>query len=158
MERTFHPIPTSKLPKKEGLRSKNEFNPPLPNEANSKNDPVTPFSDEELEYYRGLLIANLGGARTELATLKRQKSEIRGSYRNNPVGDQADLADDASTADPAKLDEMIEKKEKFIKSTIAAIKRVDDKTYGLDFKTLKPIPKERLEKVPHTRWSVDTKE
>ena len=52
---------------------------------------------------------------------------------------------------------MISRQQKYIGYLDRALKRIDLKTYGICKITGKPIPKERLDAVPHTETTVEAK-
>ena len=52
---------------------------------------------------------------------------------------------------------MISRQQKFIGYLDRALRRIENKTYGICKITGKPIPKKRLEAVPHTETTVEAK-
>lgn len=129
--------------------------------ANNKNDNkqerVSPYSDEELEYFRDIIIKKRDEAEQELESLQ---SSLRDSMEN--ASDEsaysyhmADAGTDAQEREKTYM--LYNRTRKFIRYLDDALKRIDNKTYGVCKVTGKKIAKGRLEAVPHTQLSIEAK-
>lgn len=118
---------------------------------------VSPYSDEELEYFREIIIKKRDEAEQELNSLQ---SSLRDSMEN--ASDEsaysfhmADAGTDAQEREKTYM--LYNRTRKFIRYLDDALKRIDNKTYGICKVTGKKISKGRLEAVPHTQLSIDAK-
>ena len=120
-------------------------------------DRVSPYSDKELEYFREIIVKKRDEAEQELETL--QKS-LRDSMENATDESaysfhMADAGTDAQEREKTYM--LYNRTRKFIKYLDDALKRIDNKTYGICKVTGKKISKGRLEAVPHTQLSIEAK-
>lgn len=128
--------------------------------AKSKNEDserVSPYSDEELEYFREIIIKKRDEAEKEMESLQ---NSLRDSMEN--ASDQsaysfhmADAGTDAQEREKTYM--LYNRTRKFIRYLDEALKRIDNKTYGVCKVTGKKISKGRLEAVPHTQLSIEAK-
>lgn len=124
----------------------------------SKNDErVSPYSDEELEYFREIIIKKMEDAEEELNTLQRtlRESMENSSDESAYSYHMADAGTDAQEREKTYM--LFNRTRKFVKYLDDALKRIDNKTYGVCKVTGKKISKGRLEAVPHTQLSIDAK-
>ncbi|MEX0608469.1 MAG: TraR/DksA C4-type zinc finger protein [Balneolaceae bacterium] len=121
------------------------------------NERVSPYTDEELEYFREIIIKKMGDAEEELNTLQRtlRESMENSSDESAYSFHMADAGTDAQEREKTYM--LFNRTRKFIKYLDDAIKRIDNKTYGVCKVTGKKISKGRLEAVPHTQLSIDAK-
>jgi len=118
----------------------------------------TPYSKGELEYFKELLIDKREEAKSELEA-------IHSNLNNLIESDDADfssiahhMGDVGSDTEEEELDyQLIERTIKYIRQINEALDRIKDKTYGVCRATGKKISRERLEAVPHTRYSIEAK-
>ena len=96
----------------------------------------TRYTDEELEEFRVLILEKLDKARKEYDLLR------------------ADVMNSDGKEEACRL---AKRQAQFIAHLQNALVRIENKTYGIDRKTGKLIPKERLRAVPHATLSVDSK-
>lgn len=120
-------------------------------------DRVSPYSDEELEYFREIIVKKRDEAEQELESLQ---NSLRDSMEN--ASDEsaysfhmADAGTDAQEREKTYM--LYNRTRKFIKYLDDALKRIDNKTYGICKVTGKKISKGRLEAVPHTQLSIEAK-
>ena len=130
-----------------------------PNEAPSA-DPEernTPFSDEELEHFKELLLQRRREAKEEVAQMRKQVEQAKEQSGDNTAYGvhMADAGTDAMERE--KLHLMIARQQKYIGYLERALERIENKTYGICRVTGEPISKERLEAVPHTEISIEAK-
>lgn len=129
--------------------------------ANKKDDNqkerVSPYSDEELEYFREIIIKKRKDAEQELESLQ---SSLRDSMEN--ASDEsaysfhmADAGTDAQEREKTYM--LYNRTRKFIRYLDDALERIENKTYGVCKVTGKKISKGRLEAVPHTQLSIEAK-
>ncbi|MEX0823208.1 MAG: TraR/DksA C4-type zinc finger protein [Balneolaceae bacterium] len=129
--------------------------------ANSKetngNDRISPYTDEELEYFKEIIIKKRDEAEQELNTLQ---TSLRESMENSSDESaysfhMADAGTDAQEREKTYM--LFNRTKKFIRYLDDALVRIDRKTYGVCKVTGKKIAKGRLEAVPHTQLSIDAK-
>jgi DnaK suppressor protein len=120
-------------------------------------DRVSPYSDEELEYFRQIIIKKRDEAEQEMESLQ---SSLRESMEN--ASDEsaysfhmADAGTDAQEREKTYM--LFNRTRKFIRYLDDALERIDNKTYGVCKVTGKKISKGRLEAVPHTQLSIEAK-
>lgn len=125
--------------------------------AGSTAERRTPFSDEELEYFRAIILEKRATASEEIRRMRRHLAEAR----ENADGDTAyslHMAEAGTEAmEREKVYLMIARQQKFIGYLDRALDRIENKVYGLCKVTGKPISRERLEAVPHTQISIEAK-
>jgi DnaK suppressor protein len=123
-----------------------------------KNGPErrTPFSDEELEEFRELILKKREEAVEDIDSLRAQLEDAREHESDSAYSfHMADAGTDAMERE--KLYLMIARQQKFVGYLDRALDRIENKTYGVCKVTGKPIPKERLRAVPHTEISIEAK-
>ncbi|MDX1617866.1 MAG: TraR/DksA C4-type zinc finger protein [Balneolaceae bacterium] len=124
---------------------------------NEEQDRISPYSDKELEYFRDIIVKKREEAEKELESLQ---NSLRDSMEN--ASDEsaysfhmADAGTDAQEREKTYM--LYNRTRKFIKYLDDALKRIDNKTYGICKVTGKKISKGRLEAVPHTQLSIEAK-
>lgn len=125
-------------------------------ESNDK-ERVSPYNDEELEYFRGIIIKKLESAEEEMNALQRTLRESMENSSDDSAYSyhMADAGTDAQEREKTYM--LFNRTQKFIKYLDDALKRIDNKTYGVCKVTGHKISKGRLEAVPHTQLSIDAK-
>lgn len=118
---------------------------------------VSPYSDEELEYFRDIIVKKRNNAEEELETLQRSLRESMENSSDESAYSfhMADAGTDAQEREKTYM--LYNRTRKFVKYLDDALKRIDNKTYGVCKVTGKKISKGRLEAVPHTQLSIDAK-
>lgn len=118
---------------------------------------VSPYSDEELEYFRGIIIKKMEEAEEELNALQRtlRESMENASDESAYSYHMADAGTDAQEREKTYM--LFNRTRKFVKYLDDALSRIDNKTYGVCKVTGNKISKGRLEAVPHTQLSIDAK-
>ncbi len=124
---------------------------------NTDTDRVSPYSDEELEYFKDIILKKREEAERELESLQ---STLRDSMEN--ASDEsaysfhmADAGTDAQEREKTYM--LFNRTKKFIRYLDDALTRIENKTYGVCKVTGKKISKGRLEAVPHTQLSIEAK-
>ncbi|MDZ7717425.1 MAG: TraR/DksA C4-type zinc finger protein [Balneolaceae bacterium] len=122
-----------------------------------KEERVSPYSDEELEYFREIIIKKRDEAENELTTLQNllRESMENASDESAYSFHMADAGTDAQEREKTYM--LFNRTKKFIRYLDDALKRIDNKTYGVCKVTGKKIAKGRLEAVPHTQLSIEAK-
>ncbi|CAN5153778.1 TraR/DksA C4-type zinc finger protein [soil metagenome] len=118
---------------------------------------VSPYNDEELEYFKQIIIKKRDEAESELTTLQ---NSLRESMENSSDESaysfhMADAGTDAQEREKTYM--LFNRTKKFIRYLDDALVRIKNKTYGVCKVTGKKIAKGRLEAVPHTQLSIDAK-
>jgi len=124
---------------------------------NGEEERKTPFSDEELEHFRELILQRRREAKEEIEQMRQQVDQAKEQSDDNTAYGihMADAGTDAMERE--KLHLMIARQQKYIGYLNRALERIDNKTYGICRVTGEPIAKERLEAVPHTEISIEAK-
>lgn len=117
----------------------------------------TPFSDEELEHFKELILERRRAAKEDIDRMRAQIEEASEQANDNTAYSfhMADAGTDAMERE--KLYLMIARQQKYIGYLDRALERIKNKTYGICKVTGEPISKERLEAVPHTEISIEAK-
>jgi RNA polymerase-binding protein DksA len=123
----------------------------------NKKERVSPYSDEELEYFRDIIIRKRDEAEKELNTLQEtlRESMENSSDESAYSFHMADAGTDAQEREKTYM--LFNRTKKFIRYLDDALQRIDNKTYGVCKVTGKKIAKGRLEAVPHTQLSIEAK-
>ncbi len=118
---------------------------------------VSPYSDKDLEYFREIILKKRTEAEDELNTLQRSLRESMENSSDESAYSfhMADAGTDAQEREKTYM--LFNRTRKFVKYLDDAIKRIDNKTYGVCKVTGKKISKGRLEAVPHTQLSIEAK-
>lgn len=118
---------------------------------------VSPYSEEDLEYFRGIILKKRKEAEEDLDMLNQAlKESMENAGDDNAYSfHMADAGTDAQEREKTYM--LLNRTRKFIKYLDAAIERINNKTYGVCKVTGKKIAKGRLEAVPHTQISIEAK-
>jgi RNA polymerase-binding protein DksA len=124
---------------------------------NKDNERVSPYSDEELEYFKQIILKKREESENELNTLQNllRESMENSSDESAYSFHMADAGTDAQEREKTYM--LFNRTKKFIRYLDDALKRIDNKTYGVCKVTGKKIAKGRLEAVPHTQLSIEAK-
>jgi RNA polymerase-binding protein DksA len=123
----------------------------------SKSERVSPYNDEELDYFRQIIIKKRDEAEQELDSLQTSLRESMENASNESAYSfhMADAGTDAQEREKTYM--LFNRTKKFVKYLDEALQRIDNKTYGVCKVTGKTISKGRLEAVPHTQLSIEAK-
>jgi DnaK suppressor protein len=126
-------------------------------DTTNPNERVSPYSDEELEYFRQIIIKKRDEAENDLQMLQNslRESTENASDESAYSFHMADAGSDAQEREKTYM--LFNRTKKFIKYLDEALTRIDKKTYGVCKVTGKKISKGRLEAVPHTQISIEAK-
>lgn len=118
----------------------------------------SPFTDEELEHFKELILKRRKNARDDIERMREQVKEAK-EHAGDDSAYSFHMADAGTDAmEREKLYLMIARQQKYIRYLDRALERVENKTYGICKVTGEPIAKERLEAVPHTEISIEAKQ
>lgn len=125
--------------------------------AEKTNERVSPYNDEELEYFRQIILKKRDDSEDELNTLQKSLRESMENASDESAYSfhMADAGTDAQEREKTYM--LFNRARKFVKYLDDAISRIDNKTYGVCKVTGEKISKGRLEAVPHTQLSIDAK-
>lgn len=117
----------------------------------------SPYNDEELEYFRGIILKKKEEAEKDLEMLSATLKDAIESAGDDTAYSfhMADAGTDAEEREKTYM--LVNRTRKFLKYLEEALVRVDNKTYGICKVTGKKIAKGRLEAVPHTQISIEAK-
>jgi RNA polymerase-binding protein DksA len=123
----------------------------------SPSNRISPYSDEELEYFKGIILSK---REETLEDLNRLKNILHEHMENNTDESaysfhMADAGTDMQEREKTYM--LYNRTRKFIRYLDDALTRIDNKTYGVCKVTGKKIAKGRLEAVPHTQLSIEAK-
>ncbi len=130
---------------------------PVTDAATDAEKRSTPFTDEELEHFRNLILEKREAALEDIERMRSQLADAREQSENDTAYSfhMADAGTDAMERE--KLYLMIGRQQKYVGYLDRALERIENKTYGICKVTGQPISKERLEAVPHTEISIAAK-
>ncbi|MCB9835687.1 MAG: TraR/DksA family transcriptional regulator [Phycisphaera sp.] len=118
----------------------------------SRKKSKTPFNKRELDKYREILINKRRELVGDVSTMEMGVLNL-GNKSGDPATDVAEQGSDAY--DQSLSIGLAEVDRKLIREIDAAIKRIDDKVYGLCEITGNPIPATRLNELPWARLSIE---
>lgn len=120
-------------------------------------DRVSPYNDEELEYFKQIILDKRDEAEQELTTLQNllRESMENASDESAYSFHMADAGTDAQEREKTYM--LFNRTKKFIRYLDDALNRIENKTYGVCKVTGNKIAKGRLEAVPHTQLSIEAK-
>lgn len=120
-------------------------------------DRVSPYTDEELEYFKEIILKKRDEAEQELNSLQNSLRESMENASDESAYSfhMADAGTDAQEREKTYM--LFNRTKKFVRYLDDALVRIDNKTYGVCKVTGKKIAKGRLEAVPHTQLSIEAK-
>jgi len=118
---------------------------------------ISPYNNQELEYFRNIILDKRDEAIQELETLKGalQEEMDNTTTKTTYSSHMADVG--TNVMEQEKTYMLLNRTRKFIDYLDRALQRIDHKTYGICKVTGKKISKGRLELVPHTQLSIEAK-
>jgi RNA polymerase-binding transcription factor DksA len=121
------------------------------------NEPLVRYSDAELNEFKELINKKLEASKKELAYLQgliTRKDETGG---DNEDGRYMTMEDGSLSMEREQLSQMASRQITFIDHLEKALRRIENKTYGICRVTGKLIDKARLRAVPHATLSLEAK-
>lgn len=118
----------------------------------------TYLTDEELDHFKKILLKRREEVVRDLDILRSSLSDenVEDSINSNYSMHMADHG--TETMDREQRFMFIARDEKYIGYIDQALDRIRNRTYGICIKSGKPIPKKRLEAVPHTAVRIEFKQ
>lgn len=117
----------------------------------------TRYSDEELQEFKELIEKKLRDANEDLRQLKMSLSHADDNSTNDTASSFKMMEDGSETMSREETAQLAARQEKFISHLESALRRIENKTYGVCRETGKLISKERLRLVPHATLSIEAK-
>ena len=114
------------------------------------------YSDEELAEFKELILDKLARAREDLELLNENVSRS-GNSANDTSHTFKILEEGSNVLSKEENSQLAARQYKYIQNLENALRRIENKTYGICRVTGKLIPKERLRAVPHATLSVEAK-
>jgi len=125
--------------------------------SDNKEENTSPYSDEELEYFKNIILMKREQALKEMESLQKILKE-NSENESDESAYSFHMADAGSDMQEREKTYMLyNRTRKFLKYLDDALKRIENKTYGICKVTGKKISKGRLEAVPHTQLSIEAK-
>jgi len=123
------------------------------------NNRKTPLDNQELEYFKSLLLEKRNAAEKELEAIDSNITNLNEADDADYSSVAHHMGDVGSDVEEQELNyQLKERTQKFIEEIDDALERIENGTYGICQATGKMISKGRLESVPHTRYSIAAKE
>lgn len=125
---------------------------PAPKAASDK--PIkTKLTKKDLDRYRNLLIIQRAELVGDLSAMEAQALQATGGNLSHMPIHMADIGTD--TFDQDFMLGMAENERRRLREIDAALKRIEDRTYGICQMTGKPIPKTRLNAKPWAQYTIE---
>lgn len=118
---------------------------------------MSPYNDEELAYFREIILNKKKEAERELEIIQSALQEAM-EYSKEESAYSSHMADASSDIQEREKKYILHNRtRKFIRYLEDALERIDNKTYGICKVSGEKILKGRLEAVPHTQLSIQVK-
>ena len=117
----------------------------------------TSYTDEELQEFRDLILHKLDQAIRDYDLLRESATDRASNDVSDTQPTFKAVHEGAADLSKGEAGRMAERLLKFILNLQAALRRIENKTYGICRETGKLIPKERLRAVPHATLSIEAK-
>lgn len=118
----------------------------------------SPFNDKTLQHFKELLIEKRRHAEEEVDILENRLSNLNEADDADQSSNAHHMGDMGSDVEEKQMNyQLLERTKKYIGQIDDALGRIENGTYGICQATNRPILKERLEVVPHTRYSIEAK-
>ena len=117
----------------------------------------TRYSDDELVEFKSLIIGKLETARHDYEILKSTITHSDDNDTQDTSPTFKIMEEGASVLSKEEAGRLAQRQSQFIQHLLAALVRVENKTYGICRETGNLISKARLNAVPHTTLSIVAK-
>ena len=115
------------------------------------------YTDEDLAEFKALIEAKLEEAKVDLKLLQDSLSH-KGDHGTDDTSRSFTMMEDGSeTLMREEMAQLSARQEKFVKNLENALRRIENKSYGVCRVTGKLIQKARLRLVPHATLSIEAK-
>lgn len=118
----------------------------------------TRYSDEDLAEFKEIILDKLQKAKADYDLLRATITHTADNDTEDTSPTFKVLEEGAATLSKEESGRLAQRQLKFIQHLEAALRRVENKTYGICRETGKLIPKERLKIVPHATLCIEVKE
>src|SRR5690625_1368788 len=119
---------------------------------------TTHLSDQDLAYFKALILEKQDEAYEELEQLQQSLANMMESDEADSSSTAHHMADVATDEETIQMYyRLISRTESYIRQLDRALARIKNRTYGICRASGKPIPWQRLEAVPHTRYGIEAK-
>lgn len=115
------------------------------------------FSDEELREFREIIEIKIAKAEQDLIVLKENFANDKSNGTDDTSPTFKAFEEGSDTMSKEANSQLAARQEKFIRDLKNALKRIENKTYGVCRVTGKLINKDRLRLVPHATLSIEAK-
>ena len=115
------------------------------------------YTDAELLEFKEIIQQKLEKAKEDYELLKSAITQSESNDTQDTSPTFKVLEEGAATLSKEEAGRLATRQAKFIQHLQGALVRIENKTYGICKITGEPIPKERLEAVPHTETTVKAK-
>lgn len=115
------------------------------------------YSDEDLAEFREIIEAKIAKAEQDLLVLKENFANDKNNGTDDTSPTFKAFEEGSDTMSKEANSQLAARQEKFIRDLKNAVKRIENKTYGICRVTGKLISKERLKLVPHATLSIEAK-
>lgn len=117
----------------------------------------TRYTDSELEEFRQIITEKIEKAEKDLELIKSAYTNDANNGTDDTSPTFKGFEEGSETLSKEENAQLALRQEKFIFNLRNALKRIDNKTYGICRVTAKLIQKERLKLVPHATLSIEAK-
>ncbi len=117
----------------------------------------TRYSDDELAEFKAIIIEKLEKAKADYEVLRATITLSSSNDTEDTSPTFKVLEEGAATLSKEESGRLAQRQLKFIQHLEAALRRIENKSYGICRATGKLIPKERLRIVPHATLCVEAK-
>ena len=117
----------------------------------------TRYSDSELEDFRKIIQNKIDKAEKDLKLIKSAYTNDSNNGTDDTSPTFKGFEEGSETLSKEENAQLALRQEKFIHNLYNALKRIDNKSYGVCRSTGKLIQKERLRLVPHATLSIEAK-
>ena len=115
------------------------------------------YTDEDLAEFKALIDSKLAEARVDLTLLQDSLSH-KGDHGTDDTSRSFNMMEDGSeTLMREEMAQLSARQEKFVKNLENALRRIENKSFGVCRVTGKLIQKARLRLVPHATLSIEAK-
>ena len=116
------------------------------------------LNDQDLAYFKELILGKQEEAHEELDQLQQSLANMIESDEADSSSNAHHMADVATDEETIQMYyRLISRTQSYIRQLEKALVRIENGTYGICRATGKPIPRQRLEAVPHTRYGIEAK-
>jgi RNA polymerase-binding transcription factor DksA len=118
---------------------------------------INRYTDEDLAEFKALIDSKLAEARIDLTLLQDSLSH-KGDHGTDDTSRSFNMMEDGSeTLMREEMAQLSARQEKFVKNLENALRRIENKSFGVCRVTGKLIQKARLRLVPHATLSIEAK-